>query len=132
MAGLENCPNCGSLFVKNNLRDVCDKCYREEEKKYEAVTKFLRKRENRAAKIEAIVEATKVEEELIHKWVRKGRLQPTLFPNIGYPCSKCGTLINTGTICKSCISDINKELSHFEETEKLKTNDSKHPTYYRK
>ncbi|KQL52980.1 hypothetical protein AN964_05285 [Heyndrickxia shackletonii] len=132
MAGLENCPKCGNLFVKNNLRDVCENCYKEEEKKYELVSKFLRKRENRAAMITTIVEATQVEEELIYKWVKKGRLHTTHFPNLGYPCSKCGTLIKEGKLCKSCTSEIKKDLSHFDETEKLKVENTRHQTYLSK
>ena len=41
---------------------------------YEEVYRFLRRRENRAATIERIVEVTGVTEDLLHKWVRKGRL----------------------------------------------------------
>jgi len=132
MAGLENCPQCGNLFVKNSLREVCDNCYKEEEKKYDKVSKFLRKRENRAATIATIVEATEVEEDLIYKWVKKGRLHTTHFPNLGYPCSKCGTLISTGTLCKNCASKIKNDLSHFEETENLKIQNQKHRTYFSK
>lgn len=132
MAGLENCPKCGSLYVKNKLRDVCDNCYKEEEKKYDIVSKFLRKRENRAATITTVVESTQVEEELIYKWVKKGRLHSTHFPNLGYPCSKCGTIIKDGTLCTSCASGIRKDLNQFEETEKLKQQNSKHVTYHRK
>jgi len=132
MAGLENCPRCGSLFVKNNFRDVCENCYKEEEKKYEIVSKFLRKRENRAAMITTIVEATQVEEELIYKWVRKGRLHTTHFPNLGYPCSKCGTLIKEGKLCKSCTSELKKDLNHFDETENLKAENTRRQTYFSK
>ena len=132
MAGLENCPICGSLFVKDNLHEVCANCYKEEEKKYEMVTKFLRKRENRAATITTIVEATGVEEELIYKWVKKGRLHPTHFPNIGYPCSKCGTLITQGNICKACANDIKKDLEQHNELEKITGQNDKHETYHHK
>lgn len=132
MAGLENCPKCGSLYVKNNLRDVCGNCYKEEEKKYDIVSKFLKKRENRAATITTIVEATEVEEELIFKWVKKGRLHATHFPNLGYPCSKCGTLIKERTLCTSCATEIKKDLSRFEESERLKTQNGKNITYYSK
>jgi len=132
MAGLENCPRCGTLFVKNNLREVCEQCYKEEEKKYDIVSKFLRKRENRAATISTIVEATEVEEELIYKWVKKGRLHSTQFPNLGYPCKKCGTLIQNGAVCTKCASEIKNDLSRHEETEKIKNQTSKHRTYLSK
>ena len=43
MPELENCPKCGNLYLKNNIRDVCGSCYKEEEKLYDIVYKFLRK-----------------------------------------------------------------------------------------
>ena len=90
---LNNCPDCGALFIQNPVRDVCEKCYREEEAQYDKVYRFLRKRENRAATVETTAEATGVKENLLHKWVRRGRLQVALFPNLGYPCDKCGSII---------------------------------------
>lgn len=44
MGELANCPKCGSLFVKTRLRSICDACYQEEEKAFETVYNFLRKR----------------------------------------------------------------------------------------
>lgn len=110
MGELKNCPSCGEFFNYTGIRDVCNKCAMNEEKLYEDVYRFLRKRENRAANVERIVEATGVEETLLHKWVRKGRLQPAMFPNLGYPCDNCGRLTNTGKLCANCTADIKNGL----------------------
>ena len=94
---------------------------------YETVYRFLRKRENRAATIERIVEATGVEEDLLHKWVRKGRLQPALFPNLGYPCDNCGHLTTVGKLCEACQGKLKSDLKTFEAgqefRESIKNND---------
>ncbi|AXI01235.1 hypothetical protein DV702_01035 [Sporosarcina sp. PTS2304] len=111
MAEARNCPTCGEIFNFTGLREVCATCAAKEEKLYEDVYRFLRKRENRAANIERIVEVTGVTESLLHQWVRKGRLQPALFPNLGYPCDKCGALTTTGKLCDSCTEEIKRELS---------------------
>ena len=47
-------------MVVNQFRDICEVCYKEEEKQFENVYKYMRKRENRAATMEQIVEATDV------------------------------------------------------------------------
>ena len=96
MAELKNCPTCGNFFNYTGIREVCANCARDEEKMYEEVYRFLRRRENRAATIERIVEVTGVTETLLHTWVRKGRLQPAQFPNLGYPCDNCGKLTTKG------------------------------------
>lgn len=114
MAELRDCPKCGDFFNYTGLRDVCAKCAVNEEKMYEEVYRFLRRRENRAATIERIVEATGVTETLLHQWVRKGRLQPALFPNLGYPCDNCGKLTSSGKLCASCTADIKNDLRTFD------------------
>lgn len=120
MAELRNCPTCGDFFNYTGVRDVCAKCAMNEEKMYETVYRFLRKRENRAANIERIVEATGVEESLLHKWVRKGRLQPALFPNLGYPCDKCGAITNHGKLCAKCTDEIKRDLNTMEAAQELR------------
>lgn len=115
-----NCPNCNEVFVKNNFRDVCPKCWEKEEKDFETVKNFLRKRENRAATIEQIVEQTGVDEKAIIKFVKKGRLQKTQFPNLGYPCERCGHIITKGLYCEKCISELRTELETFQKEEQRK------------
>jgi len=114
MAELRNCPSCGEFFNYTGVREVCPRCGMNEEKIYEDVYRFLRKRENRAATIERIVEMTGATEEMLHKWVRKGRLQPAMFPNLGYPCDNCGKLTAKGKLCDTCIADLNQDLKTFE------------------
>lgn len=114
MGELKNCPSCGEFFNYTGIREVCNNCAMNEEKQYETVYRFLRKRENRAATVERIVEATGVEESLLHKWVRKGRLQPALFPNLGYPCDNCGKLTTQGKLCEACTTELKKGLRQFD------------------
>ncbi|PIC80193.1 hypothetical protein CSV75_07730 [Sporosarcina sp. P18a] len=120
MAEVRNCPTCGSMFNYTGLRDVCGTCAQAEEEMYETVYRFLRKRENRAANIERIVEVTGVTQELLHRWVRKGRLQPALFPNLGYPCDKCGALTSSGKICAKCTEEIQSDLRTFDAAQELR------------
>ncbi|MDQ0269096.1 TIGR03826 family flagellar region protein [Cytobacillus purgationiresistens] len=119
MAELMNCPKCNALFVKNQMNVMCNTCFNEEEKAFKTVHQFLRKRENRAATMDQIVHATEVEEALLLKFIRSGRLKITQFPNLGYPCDQCGHLIREGKLCDRCISEIKKELElHMREEER--------------
>ena len=115
MGDLRNCPTCNSIFVKTNLRDVCENCYKAETKQFDTVYSFIRKSENRMATIDEIVTATEVVEELIMKWIRNGKLRVTGFPNLGYPCDKCGILIQKGSICTDCSTGLKKDLYKVEE-----------------
>ncbi|MCM3162349.1 TIGR03826 family flagellar region protein [Metabacillus litoralis] len=115
MGELANCPVCDTLFVQTQFRSVCDKCYKEEEKKYETVYAFLRKRDNRKALLDEVVEGTGVSRDLILKFIRTGRIQLSNFPNLGYPCEKCGTSIRKDRLCESCSQDIHKQLHQVEQ-----------------
>lgn len=114
---LTNCTNCNTLFVKSKFRDVCDVCYKEEEAKFDIVYKYIRKAANRTATMQQVVEGTGVEEELLIKFVKKGRLRLSQFPNLGYPCEKCGTMIKEGRICSNCTNSIRSDLAEVEKEE---------------
>ncbi|MGM8215196.1 TIGR03826 family flagellar region protein [Bacillaceae bacterium W0354] len=110
MGELANCPNCGKLFVKG-VQSVCRECYLEEEEKYAIVYEFLRQKENRQATVLEVSEATGVEEALIMKFVKQRRLLQANFPNLTYPCDRCGKPIREGKMCKSCVEDIREGLT---------------------
>jgi flagellar operon protein (TIGR03826 family) len=127
---LQNCPRCDAIYVKNKFRDVCEKCWKEEEKAYDLVSKFMRKRENRAATILQVVEATGVSEELILKFIKAGKFQLTQFPNLGYPCDKCGSIIREGRLCATCTSSLKADLKTVEYEEQRKKELAKRATFF--
>jgi flagellar operon protein (TIGR03826 family) len=129
---LENCPNCGGLFVRNQFRDICESCYREEEKEFEKVYHFLRKRENRMATMAQVVKATGIKESLLIKFIKSGRLKLAQFPNLGYPCDRCGTLIREGRLCINCSTHLNKQLEMLQKEEEMKKRRHVGRIYYTK
>ncbi|GLB60201.1 TIGR03826 family flagellar region protein [Cytobacillus sp. NCCP-133] len=133
MAELSNCPKCDAIFVKSQFRDICQDCWKEEEQAYETVYQYIRKRENRTATILQVVEATDIEEELILKFIRNGKLKLAQFPNLSYPCEKCGRGIREGKICVKCAGELKKDLQQFtadEERRKESAKREKQGTYF--
>ncbi|KKB35973.1 TIGR03826 family flagellar region protein [Bacillus thermotolerans] len=130
MSEIANCPNCGALFMKNAFLDVCPACSKAEEEAYQRVYQFLRKRENRAATIPQLEKALGVERSLIYKWVKKGRLHTAHFPNLGYPCDRCGALIMQGSVCESCRNEVKADLEQIKREEAFKEEKNKRATYY--
>lgn len=120
MAEIRNCPECNEFFNYTGLRDVCHKCAQKEEDLYQIVYRFLRKRENRAANVDRIEEATGVKKDLLFKWVRKGRLHPAMFPNLGYPCDNCGHLTTTGKLCDKCQNELKADLRTFDAAKEFR------------
>jgi flagellar operon protein (TIGR03826 family) len=105
MAELANCTRCGNVFAKS-IRAICNTCYREEEKAFDTVYRFLRRKENREATIPEIVAATDVDEALIIKFMKGNRLRASQFPKLAYPCETCGISIVSGRVCDSCSKEI--------------------------
>lgn len=130
MAELGNCPQCGDIYVLNNIRDVCLNCYKQEEADFEKVYQFIRKKQNRTAQMEEVVEATGVEKTLIYKFIKKGRIKLAQFPNLGYPCAKCGTVIREGKLCQPCMTGIQSDLHVIEKEEERKKELEKRNTYF--
>ncbi|NMO79251.1 TIGR03826 family flagellar region protein [Niallia alba] len=130
MAELGNCPQCGDIYVLNNIRDVCLKCYKQEEADFEKVYQFIRKKQNRTAQMDEVVEATGVERTLIYKFIKKGRIKLAQFPNLGYPCAQCGTIIREGKLCNSCLTEIKNDLHAVEQEEERQKELKKRTTYF--
>ena len=118
MGELENCVNCGKLFVKVT-RDVCPDCVKEEEKKFQTVYDFMKKRANRQATIPEIVEGTGVEEDLIIRFVKEKRLRAAQFPNLTYPCEKCGKAIQDGRLCTACSKELSSDLAYQDQIDQV-------------
>lgn len=109
MAELANCARCGNVFVKT-IRDICESCYKEEEKLFEKVYAFIRKKQNRSASLHEVHEATGVPEKVIIRFIKEGRLRTAQFPNLVYSCQACGASISSGKLCKNCVETIKNDL----------------------
>lgn len=120
MNDLSNCANCGAIFIKTQFRDVCDACYKQEELLFEKVYQYIRKRENRKATIQQVIDATDIDEELLFKFIRTGRLKLAQFPNLGYKCEKCGTIIREGILCSKCSETFLSDLKVYQQEEDRK------------
>jgi flagellar operon protein (TIGR03826 family) len=130
---LLNCPQCNKIFVKS-FRDICPDCYKEEEDAFETVYQFVRKKDNRMASIEEVEKATGVDEDLIYKFIKQGRISLRSFPNLGYPCESCGTMIREGRICIHCKGNITNGIDRLEAEKrflerKQREENSKYTTY---
>ncbi|TWI59943.1 TIGR03826 family flagellar region protein [Halalkalibacter nanhaiisediminis] len=114
MKDVANCPRCGKIFVKA-LRPICQHCSREQEDNFDKVSKFMRTRQNRMATLRQVHEETKVPLEQIHQFIREKRILVSQFPNLGYPCESCGTIIQEGRVCESCKDNITSGLEQLEK-----------------
>ncbi|MBO2536776.1 hypothetical protein [Rummeliibacillus suwonensis] len=89
-----------------------------EEDIFSEVTHFLLRKNNRLFSNDQLIEKTGISSDLIFKWVKSGKLNSSLFPNLGAPCEKCGNLTNHSKICRECSQSITHTLKQ-EEKDKI-------------
>jgi len=102
---VKNCVKCGKLFVYVN-RNVCPECVEQEEKDYNAVREYLK--EHPGAHVEEIGRETGVEENLILRFLREGRLITTAPAQL--ECLSCGAPISYGRLCEKCAKAVSHDI----------------------
>jgi flagellar operon protein (TIGR03826 family) len=110
-AQLDNCLYCGRLFVKEHS-DCCLDCFKEIEIEFHVVSRFLKDEKNRAATVDWVSKCTDVPVKRIINFIRDGRIYAEDFPNLGYPCTYCGTLIKKQILCYSCFEGLSLEIEY--------------------
>ena len=120
---IATCKRCGRLFQKVTV-DICPECVRKEEVTFEEIKLFLRTHED--ATVEDVVEAMDVDEELVVKFLRDGRLIAS--KKMTYPCSGCGKPIQTGKYCPDCLKNMLGTVNNLKES--LAKSQNKGPGYY--
>ena len=98
---IASCKRCGRIFQKT-ASDICPDCMRKEEATFDEIKLFLRTHEN--AGIPEVVEALDVDEELVVKFLRDGRLIAS--KKMTYPCAECGKPIQSGKYCPDCLKSL--------------------------
>jgi len=120
---LINCKECGKLFSSAGQK-ICPDCRQSEEEKFELVKEYLWEHPNSTVK--KVAEDTRVEEDLIIKFMREERLAAEgLLIDYKLKCKHCGVEINSGLFCDSCRSKMINDFNQADEPEdKEKKKDS--------
>lgn len=110
---LGNCPKCGKLYMR--IRSICNECYQKQEDDFLKTAKYLR--DHRGSTIQELSEDTGVTITQIRQFIWAGRIIVNQFPNLSYPCESCGSPIQTGRKCSSCLDTLNQLANHAIKTE---------------
>lgn len=105
---LRNCTKCNRMFSGMAGQKHCSKCANELEDDFLTVREYVY--DNPGSNVAAVADATGVEEALILKYLRQGKLE-LKGDDVGYGCDKCNKTITTGKYCDACTFDLKKTLS---------------------
>lgn len=115
---LKNCTICGRLFLQVHT-DYCLDCYKKIEADFERVIRFLKKEQNRLATLAEVSAATSVSTKRLTTFIRDGRIFAGDYPNLGYPCNRCGKLIKRQILCNSCFDEFATDVNRVLKSEQL-------------
>ena len=99
MTRIATCDECGRLF-SFLARGTCGDCLERMERDFQAVRDYLR--EHPRARVAEVACATGVAEDLIHRFLREGRLEQAAAPADALACEVCGAAIAVGRHCAPC------------------------------
>ena len=106
---LDNCRQCGSLYLKN-YADYCIDCSKEVEEKFNRISEYLKNEQNRNVTLEDVSASTDVSLKQVSDFIRDGRIYAVDFPNLGYPCAHCSKLIKKQILCVDCYEQFSVDL----------------------
>ena len=113
---LENCPECGKLYVYTKIA-LCPDCIKSMEKDIEKCQSFLRS--NPLSTIEDVHQTTGLTIGRITKIILKRRINIDDYPNLEYPCDRCGDPIRKNRVCDPCYKTINGLVSAFKNKDRF-------------
>ncbi len=106
---LRNCAKCGRVFQSEEIgQKFCMRCREDEEDLFMAAREYIY--DNPETNVMEVSEELDIEEDLILKWLRQGRLQ-LKGEGVGYPCDRCGKSIQTGRFCDACQMELKNGFS---------------------
>ncbi len=113
MANVANCKKCGTLFLQTSKRDICDKCFEEQNKMLSELNTFVMSSSDETVPLDAILKKfnmTKDEFEAFYlagKFVKIGQ-------KVTFTCAKCGKIVpianKTNFICNICAKKLQDEI----------------------
>lgn len=109
---LISCRVCGVIMVKL-ARDICPKCFREEEELFQKVKNFLRI--HSGASVAQVAENVGCSEEQVQIFINSGRLERVGLKKVAHPCQLCQAVIHEGVLCSECKKKLKDQVKTLKE-----------------
>lgn len=122
---IASCKRCGKLFQKVSS-DLCPECVRKDEAAFEEIKHYLRDHDN--ASVEEVAKALDIEEEVIVRFLREGRLIAQ--KKMSYPCLSCGKPITSGKYCPECREKMADAVGNIKESLSAEQGKRTRPGYF--
>lgn len=113
---IKNCSRCGKMYNYVVGPNLCEKCKKELEDKFQEVKKYIT--ENPGSTLDQIATDNEVTTAQIKGWIREERLIFKKGSPVQLVCEKCGKPILTGRYCEACKNSMASGLNNAFQREK--------------
>lgn len=121
---IRNCKKCGRIYNYVLGPNLCPRCMREQEDKFQEVKQYIY--DNPGVGVADVSEAMEVSIGQIRQWVREERLQFAEGSVTDIVCESCGKTILSGRFCPQCKEQMVRTLGNAYQPEpKAMKDDSK-------
>lgn len=113
MANVANCKKCGTLFLQTSKRDICDKCFEEQNKLLSEINTYVIMYPEQMIPLEEVLDKFNLSINEFEAFFAAGKLVK-ITQKISMVCSKCGKTVpiagKTNRLCSACAKKLQNEI----------------------
>lgn len=113
MANVANCKKCGALFLQTSKRDICDKCFEEQNKMLSEINKFVITSPEETIPLEDLLKKFNLTKDEFEAFYLAGKFVK-IAQKVTFVCAKCGNVVpianKTNFICAACAKKLQNEI----------------------
>lgn|SRR5574344_351482 len=113
MTNVANCKKCGALFLQTSKRDICDKCFEEQNKMVSSINSFVINYPEPTIMLDIVLEKFSLSVDEFESLFLAGKFVK-ISQKVTIKCAKCGNIVpiayKTNFICNSCAKKLQNEI----------------------
>ena len=113
MPNVANCKKCGALFIQSSKRDICDKCFEQQNKMVSDINSFVELYPIETISREEVLEKFNLPKAEFESLLAAGKFV-RVAKKITIVCTKCGKVVPianaTNSLCNDCTRKLQNEI----------------------
>ena len=113
MANVANCKKFGALFLQTSKRDICDKCFEEQNRIVNEMNSYVINAPEDTVPLDKLLEKFNMKIDEFESLYVAGKFVK-ISQKVTMKCSKCGNIVpianKTNLLCSSCAKKLQNEI----------------------
>lgn len=113
MANVANCKKCGALFLQTSKRDICDKCFENQNKMVSEINSYVIMSPLESVLLETLLKRFELSVDEFETLYAAGKFV-RIAQKVTIKCAKCGAIVPLATkmnmLCTPCARKLQNEI----------------------